>query len=101
MLVCLDRSRYVMCLYFPLEKRTFKLNFGTMETACCSSIYVYFTHCVVRARLDTSPRRKATSFSVNLFRELFQVVDRMVTKSARFVPGILMVRFLVLMRILS
>ena len=58
MLVCLDRSRSVRCLCFPLEKTTFELNFSAIETECCSSMNVCFTHCLVRHRLDASPRRK-------------------------------------------
>ena len=85
-----------MCLCLPLEKTTFELNFSVMEMVCCSAMHVHFTHCVFRARLDASPRREGTSLSVNLFRELFQMVHMIVTKSARFVPGILRVRHLVL-----
>ena len=84
---------------FPLENKTFELNLSAMETACCSKMHVCFIHCVVRARLDKSPRREATSRSVNLFRELFQVVDRTVMSSARVVSGIRMVRSLMLMRV--
>ena len=50
-----------------------------------------------RAMLDTSPIREATSRSVNLFRELFQVVDMIVTKSTRFVSWMISVKCLVLM----
>ena len=86
---------------FPLEKTTFELNFSAIETACCSAMHVHFPNCVVMDRLDTNPRREATSCSVNLFRELFQVVDKIVTKSTRFVVGMLRVRSLVLMRVPS
>ena len=54
-----------------------------------------FSHYLVRDRFDTSPKREATSHSVNLLREMFQVVNRIVTKSSRFVSGIIRVRFLV------
>ena len=87
------------CFCFPLEKTTFGLNFSAMETACCSAIHAHFTHCVVRYRLDTIPRGEATSRSVNLFRELFEVVDRKVMKSARFVSVIIRVRSLVLIHV--
>ena len=60
-----------------------------------------FTHDVVRTGLDAIPRREETSCSVNLFREMFQVVGRIVTKSARFVPGVLRVRSFVLMHLPS
>ena len=82
---------------FTLEKTTFELNFSAMETVCFSAMHVYITHCVVRARLDAIPRIEDTSRSANLFRELFQVVDVIVTKSARFVSGMLRIRSLVLM----
>ena len=72
-----------------------------METACCSAIHMCFAYCVVRARLDTSLRIEATSRSVNLFRELFQVVDMIVTKAAHFVSVILMERSLMLMHVPS
>ena len=85
------------CLCFPLEKKEFELNFSVMGTECCSAMCVHFTHCVVRARLETISRREATSRSVNIFRELFQVVDRTVAKSARFMSGMLRLRPLVLM----
>ena len=70
---------------FLLEKTTFELTFSATETTCFSAMHVHFTHCVVRARVDTSPKREATSRSVNLFRELFQVVYITFTNSARFV----------------
>ena len=79
---------------------TLKLNFNSMETSCCSAMNVHFIHWVVMARLDTSTRREFTSLSVNLFRELFQVIDRMVTKSERFLSVIHMVRYIVLMNVL-
>ena len=60
-----------------------------------------FNHCVVRDRFDASLIREATSRSVNLFRDLFQVVDRIVTKFARFVSEILRERSLVLMHVTS
>ena len=62
---------------------------------------MHFTRCVLRARLDTISRRKDTSFSVNLFRELCQVVDVKVTSSAPFVPGMLRVRSIVLVHVPS
>ena len=101
MLACLDRRRSIRCLCFPLEKKTFELHFRTTETACFSAMHVHFTHFVVRARLHTIPMREATSYSVNLFRGLFQVVNRIVTKSARFVSGILRVRSFVLTHVPS
>ena len=93
----LDRRRHVRCLCFPLEKTTFELNFSAIETACFGDTCVNFTHFMVRARLDTSPRKEDTWRIMNLFRELFQVVDVIVTKSARFVSGMLRIRSLVLM----
>ena len=95
MLVFLDRRMSVRYLRFPLEK--IELNFSAMETVCCSAMHAHFTHCMVRARLDISPRKEATSRSVSLFRELFQVVDRIVSKSTYFVSRILRVMSLVLM----
>ena len=59
-----------------------------------------FTHYVVRARLNTSPRRDSTSRSVNLFREMFQVVDKIVISSERFVSEMLRLRSLVPMHAL-
>ena len=67
----------------------FELNFSAIEKACYSVMNVYFAPCVVRTMLDTIPRREATSRSVKLFRELFQVVGVIVTKSARFTSGML------------
>ena len=81
---------------FPLEKTTLELKFSAMETACCSTMHVCFTHCVVRTRFDASPRREAISHRVNLFREMLQVVDRIVTKGAHFVSGMFMIRSLAL-----
>ena len=81
---------------FPLENAMLELNFSAMEMACCNAIYVHFNHFAVRDRLNKGPRREATSRSVNPFRELFQVVDRIVTSSARFASGMLRVRSIVL-----
>ena len=54
---------------------------------------------MVSARFDTSPKRKATSRRVNLFRNLCQVVDRIFTKHARSVSGMLRVMYLVLIHV--
>ena len=97
MLVYLDRRRSVRCLCFPLEKATFELNFSSMEMACCITMHVHFTHCVVRARLDASPRREDNSRSIKLFHEIFPVVNMIVIKSARFMSGMFRVRYAVLM----
>ena len=86
---------------FPLAKKKFGLNFSATETACWSAMHVCCTYCVVKARFETSPKREATSRSANLFRELFQVVNRIVTNYSHFVYGTLKVRFLVSMEILS
>ena len=86
---------------FLLENTTFELNFSTMETSCCSAMHVCFVQCVVVARFVTRTRREATSRSVKLFRELFQVVNRIVTKSTIFVSEMLRVRYLVLMHMSS
>ena len=51
---------------------------------------------MVRARLDTIPRREATSRSVKLFREMLQVVGMIVTKSALSASGMLRVRYVTL-----
>ena len=97
MLVCLDQRRSIRFLRFPLENIAFELNLSTTEMACCSVMHAHFTHCVVRAKLGMSPRREATSRSVNIFRELFQVVDRTVAKSVRFMSRMIRLRSLVLM----
>ena len=68
-----------------------------METACFRTMHVHFSHYVVRARLHTIPIRKATSSSVNLFRELIQLDDMTVAKSENFVSGMLRVRSFALM----
>ena len=47
---------------------------------------------------DTSPKREAISRSANIFREMFQVVNRIVTNSSHFLFGMLKVRFLVLIQ---
>ena len=96
MLVCVDWRMSVRCLCFPFEKM-FELNFSAMWMARCRATHAHFTHCVVRDMFGTSPRREATLRSMNLFREIFQVVDRIVTSSTRFVSGMLRVRCLVLM----
>ena len=93
--------RSVRCFCLPLEKTTFELNFSAMETLCCNAMHVCFTHFVVRVRLNTSYRRDTTSRSMNLLRELFQSVNKIVTKSARFASGMIRVRSLALMHDLS
>ena len=83
-----------MC--FPLVKKKFELKFSAMDTAYCSTMQVHLAHCVARARFDTIHKRESTSYSVNLFREMFQVVYIIITKSFHFVSVILRVRALVL-----
>ena len=58
---------------------------------------VHLPHCVVRGRLYANPKREAMSYIVSILRELFHVVNRMITKSLRLFSDILRVRFLVLM----
>ena len=82
---------------FPLKKTTFELKSSATETAYCSTMHVHFPHCVVRARLDSIPTREATSLSLQLFHELFQVVNMIVTKHLSFASEMLRVRSLVLM----
>ena len=48
---------------------------------CWGALQVYLTHYVVRARFDTSPKRKATSCSAKKLLEPFHVVSRILTKS--------------------
>ena len=62
---------------------------------------MHFTHCVVRIRLGDNPKREDTSRSLILLRELLHVVDIMLTIPLRVFSGILIVRFLVLIRIPS
>ena len=68
-----------------------------MDTACCSEMQVCLIYCVVRARFDTSSKREATSRIVNLFHELFQVVNSIAAKYFRFVSRTLRLKFLVLL----
>ena len=84
-----------------LENTIFELNFSDIEMACFSAIHACVAYCVVMARLDTSPRSEAASRGMNLFRGLFQVVNRIVTKSTRFVSGMFRVSSLVLIRVPS
>ena len=84
-----------MC--FPLAKTNFELNFSAAEIVRCNVMQVHFTCCVARARFDTILKRKAISRSANIFLELFQVINMIVTKSCRFVSGMIKVRLLVLM----
>ena len=86
---------------FQLENKTLELNFSATKTVCCSAMHVCFIHCVVRDRLDTNLRKEATSRSAKLFRELFQVVDMIVTNYARVVSGIRRVRSVALMHVPS
>ena len=51
---------------------------------------------MVRSRFDTIPKRESTSRSVNIFRDLFQVVNSVVHKYFRVVSAMLRVRILVL-----
>ena len=66
----------------PVENNFFELNFSEMETACCSAPCLHFNHYLVRTKLENIPKRETTPRIGNLFRELFQVFDRKVTKSA-------------------
>ena len=93
-----DWSRSIRYFCFPLAKTTFELNCSAIETACWSVMHVCFTHCVVRARPGNIPKREATTHNVNFFRELFQVVNIIDTKSLRFVSRMTKIRFLVLIQ---
>ena len=97
MLIFLDRRSSVRCLCFPLSNKTFELNFSVIERVCCSAMWVNFNYFVLKARFCTRPKIEATTLSANLFRELFQVVKKIVTKFFLFMSGILTLRFLVLM----
>ena len=68
-------------VFFLFGMTKFELNFRAIEMMCCSAIHVHFTHCVVRARLSTIPRREATSRSTHLLCELFHAVNMIFTKS--------------------
>ena len=78
-------------------KKMFELNFSAMKMACFSAAHAHFTHYVVRDVFDTSSMGEATSLSMNLFRELFQVVTMIVTKSLRVVSEMIRASYLVLM----
>ena len=57
---------------------------------------VHLAHFVARTRFVTSPKREAISRSVNLLREMFHVVNRILAKALCVSSGILSTRFLVL-----
>ena len=59
------------------------------------------THCVVKKRLATSPRREATSCIVMLFHDLYHLFNRVAAKLLRLSYGIINVRLLVLMKNLN
>ena len=92
----LDLSRSIRCLCFPMQKTVLELNFIARGTVCCSAIKVCLTHCVMRARLDASPKREAISHSVKLLRTLLHVVNIRFVKSWHSLSRILSVRFLLL-----
>ena len=60
MLIFLDRRNSVRSLCLPLANTAFGLNFSAIDIACYSMTQVCVTHCVVRARFDDIPKRKAT-----------------------------------------
>ena len=95
MLMFLDQSSSLSCLFFLLGKKNFELNFSVVNITCFIAMQACLTHCAVIDRFDTSSKMEATSHSLNLFRELLQVVSSVVTKSFRFVSRILSMRFLV------
>ena len=62
-------------------EKSFKLNFSVSDKACWSAMQVHLTHCVVKSRIDTIPKREDTSRRVNLLRELLHVVSIILTNS--------------------
>ena len=68
---------------------------------CHEATQVHLTHCVVREILATNTRREATSGGVNLFREMCNVFNSVVTKFLHLSPGGLSTRILVSMKIPS
>ena len=97
MLVFLEIRTSVRWLRLQLSKTSFKLNFSARYTACWSETQVHLAYYLERSRLNASPKRKATLHSANLSRELFHLVNRILTKYCRFLSAILNSRSLVLM----
>ena len=96
-----ERRSSVRLWNLPLEKTVFELNLMERNVACCRAIYVYFYHEVVRARLDTKPRREVISLKVNLLRLGCHVLSSMCSRAIHLSSGMPMVRLRVLMRMPS
>ena len=69
-LMFLEVRTLVRCFNLPLASTIFELNFKSRITVHFMDDLVILVHCVVRARLDTIPRREDNSRSVDLFCQL-------------------------------
>ena len=101
MLIFLDLSRYIRYLCFLLTKTVLELKLSASDAACCISIQVCLTHCVVRSSLDSNSKREAISRSVSLSHELLHVVNVMLVTPFRLLPVMISLIFLAFTRTAS
>ena len=96
MLTLLELRRSVRCLCFPLAKTFLELNFSARVEACWIPMNVCLAHCVVRERFDANPKRESILIIVIFLREIFHVVNTMLTKSLRSLHAMFSLRLLAL-----
>ena len=101
MLMFLSMRRSLRVLNFQLAITVFEFNFSARGMVCLREIQVHLTFFVVRARLETNPKRESISLRVDLLCDLFLVVKSMLTKSLCLLCRLLSVWFLVLISITS
>ena len=92
----LDVRRPVRGLNLLLVSTVLELNFSARGTVCWRAMQVHLTHCIVRVRFDTNPKRESISRSVILLCELLHAVNGMLTKYVCLLSGMLSVRFIVM-----
>ena len=83
----LDVDRPIRCLDVLLTRTIFEFIFRETQAR--------LIYCIVRARFVNSPRREDSPQSLNLFRELDDVVSCILTIIFHLSPGIITVRVLV------
>ena len=81
--IFVERRSSVRRWNLPLEKTVCELNLMARDVACWRAMHAYLAHDVMRARLDTKPRKEEISLKVKLLRLGCQVLRSMCSSSIR------------------
>ena len=93
-----ERRSSVRRWKLPLEKTVCELNLMARNVECWRATHVCFAYEVVRARLDTKPKREAISLMVTFLRLGCHVLRSMCSRAISLSSGTPIVRLRVLMR---